>query len=107
MCSRCSRQAFLIVTLLALAAVLAVGIVRLPRRGPRFASSDDVRTALVGQPEESVRTLLGEPNATGGATRLGEKEVWQYDSICPHPVYVHISPEGRVTRVIAFGRGVE
>jgi hypothetical protein len=107
MCPRFSRQALLIVTLLALAAVLAVGIIRLPRRGPRFASGDEVRAALVGQPEEAVRTLLGEPDAVGGATRLGEKEVWQYDSICPHPVYIHIGPEGRVTRVAAFGRGVE
>jgi hypothetical protein len=96
----------LIATLLALAGILAVGIIR-PHRGPRFASDGELREAVVGKPAEAVRPLLGEPDAVGGARMLGEKEVWQYNSVCRQPVYVHIGTAGRVTRVTAFGRQVE
>jgi hypothetical protein len=70
---------------------------------------------LVGMTGEQVEQRLGKPDSIGGATLLGEREVWEYDTIHrepgaarPTPLFVHFDAQARVCRICTFdGRKIE
>jgi hypothetical protein len=62
-----------------------------------------------------VEEWLGKPDSRGGASVLGERDVWEFDSAYreqgaarPMPLFVHFDVHGRVCRICTFdGRPVE
>ncbi len=64
---------------------------------------------LIGLTAEQVEERLGKPDVVGGATLLGEREVWEYDSVYkeagasrPAPLFIHFDAHGRVCRACTF-----